>query len=287
MDTNYIKKEGIIKKCIEEYKDYFSSYQMQVIKSKFYTAITFNKDDEEYKKRIDEIYDYAKEALSKRKEKADKELGQMKKENAKALREAKIRNYINEKEKNTNERVMAFKDKTPLPPKFKKNDRAFKEINSIYDVREKLLTTDNIYSLFGEDHLNMELYVKTMIKHSILNYSAQNYFNRRYPSYMYARKEMFEFINSEIQKPKIDVNEFLSSIFNNEDLLRQFMYEVNPRYFDKTSKDYKAIKEEIKVQRDLKNPMLRILSEIVERVSKMELNDEKIYSLIKKNSKTL
>jgi len=53
MNTEYTKKENYIKRCIEEGKNYYSSYQMQVLKSKFYTAITFNKDDIEYKKRID------------------------------------------------------------------------------------------------------------------------------------------------------------------------------------------------------------------------------------------
>ena len=65
MNTEYIKKENYIKRCIEEGKNYYSSYQMQVLKSKFYTAITFNKEDIEYKKRIDELLKYAKETLDK------------------------------------------------------------------------------------------------------------------------------------------------------------------------------------------------------------------------------
>ena len=228
MDTDYVKKENTIKKCIEECSNLYSSYQMQVIKSKFYTAITFKKDDNEYKKRIDEVYDYAKDTLAKTIDKLENKQKEEKEKLDKQLREEKIHNYITEKEKNTNERVIAFKDRTHLPPKVKKNDKDFKIINSIYDVREKLLTTNDIYSLFGEDYLDMELYIKTMIDHSILNYviysqsndeslsafSSETYTTGTFPKYVEARRELFDFLSKEIQKPVININEFLSNILS-------------------------------------------------------------------------
>ena len=296
MNTEYTKKENYIKRCIEEGKNYYSSYQMQVLKSKFYTAITFNKDDIEYKKRIDELLKYAKETLDKNIEKLKRKQKKIEDDKIKRLKEEKIHNYIIEKEKNTNERVIAFKDRTPLPPKVKKNDKDFKIINSIYDVREKLLTTNDIYSLFGEDYLDMELYIKTMIDHSILNFvaysqtndeslsafSKQSY-NTKFPKYVEARQELFNFLSQEIQKPGINIHEFLSNILSNETLLRQFMYEVNPMYLDKTSEDYNTIKNEINKQKKKNNPSLKVLNLVQNAVSNMNLNAEMINSLIKRN----
>ena len=56
MDVLYLKKEAAVKTCIDQGEKIFSSYQMQVIKSKFYTAITFDRDSDEYKRRMDELY---------------------------------------------------------------------------------------------------------------------------------------------------------------------------------------------------------------------------------------
>lgn len=281
MNTDYLKKESTIKKCIEEGKDYYSSYQMQVIKSKFYTAITFNKEDEEYKKRIDELYSYAKDTLSKNIERLKRKQNKEKAELNRKLKFQKIHNYILEKDKNTNERSIAFKDRTPLPPKIKKNDKDFKKINSIYDVREKLLTTNDIYSLFGEDHLDMELYIKTMIDHSILNYVAKDKINEKYPRYIETRHEMFEYISSIVTKPEFNINEFISNILNDEVLLRQFMYEVNPYYLDKISEDYKLIKKEISKQKKANNQQLKVLNFIESSVSSMKLSDEVINYILK------
>ena len=279
MDTSYIKKESVIRKCIDEGEKYYSSYQMQVIKSKFYTAITFDKSSDDYKKRIDEVYNYAKEILAKKIEK----LKEAKAKADRIIKENKIHVYINEKEKNTSERVLAFKDRTPQPPKYKKNDEDFKEVNSIYDVREKLLSTNDVYSLFGEDYLDMGLYIKTMIDHAITNYIARDYLNAKHPRYIETRHELFEYIASEIQNPEVNINAFLSNILNNETLLRQFMYEVNPYYLDKLSNDYKIIKENADKQRESSNPTLNFIET---SISNMDLNDETINSLLN-NKKTL
>lgn len=271
MDTSYIKKESVIRKCIDEGKDYYSSYQMQVIKSKFYTAITFPKDSDEYKERIDEVFCYAKDTLSKRIEKVKKKAKAEQRKIAKKNREIKIHNYIIDKENNTTERTIAFKDRTPLPPKYKKNDKDLNKINEIFDVREELLISNDIYDLFGKDYLDMDLYVKTMIEHSILNYMAKDAINEKYPRYIESRHEMFEYITSAIQEPEMSTVRFVSNILNDEVLLRQFMYEVNPYYLDKTSDDYKLIKKEIAKQKREKNPSLIPLSRIQSSISNMKL----------------
>ena len=61
------------------------------------------------------------------------------------------------------------------------------------------------------------------------------------------------------------------------------MYEVNPMYLDKTSEDYNTIKNEINKQKKKNNPSLKVLNLVQNAVSNMNLNDEMINSLIKRN----
>lgn len=285
MDNLYLKKEGIVRRCIEEGQKYFSSYQMQIVKSNFYTAIVFNKESDDYKNRIDKIYNYCKETLLKNIERAKKRAKKRKIKELKELKNKKIHNYITEKEENIKERAIAFNDKEPLPRKLKIDDKDFLDLNRIYDVKDKLNTTNNIFSLLKNNQIDIGFYIKTMVDHSFLSFIAKDELNNKYPRYIEARKEMFEYIENAINDEEMNKAKFLYGILNNEVLLRQFMHEVEPLYLDKTSDEYKLIKRSVKTTKNNDMNTIRKLIKLETSINNMKINDEIIDLIINSDEK--